>query len=57
MAVRVISDVASTCLTARHLLIPSPVVKYVNAHSPVPSVVVYVTSEGKDVSVQVVHSR
>ncbi len=51
VAVRVISDLPSTCLTARHLLIPSPVVKYVNAHSLVPPVVVYVTSECKNVSV------
>ncbi len=46
---RVISDVASTCLAARHLLIPSPVVKYVNAHSSVPPVVLYATSECKNV--------
>ncbi len=54
MAVRVISDIPSTCLMARHLLIPSPVVNYLNAHSPVPPVVVYVASECKNVCVPVI---
>jgi hypothetical protein len=51
VGVRIITDDPAVCMAARSLLVPSPVVKYENADTPLSPIVAYVTSAGLKASV------